>query len=48
MKNIQLTIAYDGTDFLGWQKTQEGPSVEGTLEAVLEKLLQEKIVRAHV
>lgn len=43
MKNIQLIIAYDGTGFLGWQKTQEGPSIEETLENVLSKILQEKI-----
>ena len=44
MRNIQLIVAYDGTDFLGWQKTSEGPTVEGHLEAVLEKLLQEQII----
>ncbi len=43
MKNIQLIIAYDGTDFLGWQKTLEGPSIEETLEKVLSRILQEKI-----
>lgn len=41
--NILLKLAYDGTSFLGWQKTDTGPSVEGTLEAVLEQILQEKI-----
>lgn len=44
MKNIELTIAYDGTDFLGWQKTSAGPTVEGHLESVLEKILQEQII----
>jgi tRNA pseudouridine38-40 synthase len=44
MKNIKLILAYDGTDFLGWQKTPEGPTIEGTLEPVLEKLLQEQII----
>jgi len=41
--NIKLRIAYDGTDYLGWQKTHEGPSIEGTLEKILEQVLQEKI-----
>jgi len=43
-RNIVLHIAYDGTRFLGWQKTASGPSVESSLELVCEKVLQEKIV----
>lgn len=44
MKNIALTIAYDGTRYLGWQKTNIGPSIEQTLQAVLEKALQHPVV----
>lgn len=40
MPNIKLTIAYDGTHYLGWQKTNMGPSIEGVLENVLCKVLQ--------
>ncbi len=43
MKNIKLLIAYDGTSFLGWQKTPLGPTIEESLEIVLEKIFQEKI-----
>ncbi len=43
MKNICLKIAYDGTPFYGWQKTDAGPSVEGTLQNILEQILQEPI-----
>lgn len=43
MRNIRLTVAYDGTHYLGWQKTHMGPSIEGTLEIVLSRILQEKI-----
>jgi tRNA pseudouridine38-40 synthase len=43
MPNIKLTIAYDGTGYLGWQKTKEGPSIEETLQKVLERILQEPI-----
>ena len=43
MRNIRVTIAYDGTEFLGWQKTKEGPSVEEALSFALEKVLQEPL-----
>lgn len=42
MKNIKLTLAYDGTAFLGWQKTAMGPSIEESLEKALKQILQEK------
>lgn len=42
-KNVKLTLAYDGTRYLGWQKTPNGPTIEGTLQSVLEKILQHPI-----
>ena len=44
MKNFILTVAYDGTEFLGWQENGSGPSVEGELRKALEIVLQEKVV----
>lgn len=44
MHNIRLKIAYDGTNYLGWQKTKEGPSIEETLQLTLEQILQESII----
>lgn len=49
MKNILLTISYDGTDFCGWQrqddskKNQNMRTVQGEIEKALEKLLKTKI-----
>lgn len=43
MNNIKLTIAYDGTHYKGWQKTKEGASIEETLQAVLEQILQHPV-----
>ena len=43
MYNIKLTLAYDGTEFLGWQKTSTGPSIENELQKVLQLILQEEI-----
>ena len=35
---IALGIEYDGTDFFGWQRLTEGPSVQGRLEQALSKV----------
>src|ERR1700675_2155686 len=40
MRNIKLTLAYDGTDFSGWQIQPGQPTIQGTLADVLEKLTQ--------
>jgi tRNA pseudouridine38-40 synthase len=39
MSRLKLTIEYDGTEFVGWQRQPNGRSVQETFEAVLEKLL---------
>lgn len=41
--NIKLTIAYDGTSFLGWQKTKQGNSIEQSLEKGIFSLLKEQV-----
>ncbi len=38
MRNIKFTIAYDGTDFSGWQAQPGQTTVQGALADVLEKL----------
>ncbi len=35
---IALGIEYDGTDFFGWQRLTEGPSVQARLEQALSKV----------
>ncbi len=43
MRRIKLTIAYDGTDYHGWQQQEGRASIEGSLNAALAQLLpQEK------
>lgn len=44
MARISLIVRYDGTAYLGWQKTGEGPSIEGALNQALAPLVKEKIV----
>src|SRR6185437_10048530 len=34
----RLTVEYDGTPFVGWQRQDNGASVQGALEAAIEKL----------
>jgi len=43
MLNYQIIIEYDGTNFVGWQKQKNGPSVQQTIEKTLTKILKEKI-----
>jgi tRNA pseudouridine38-40 synthase len=38
-ENIVLIIAYDGSDYFGWQKTPFGPTIESTLEEALSPIL---------
>jgi tRNA pseudouridine38-40 synthase len=39
MRNIRLTLAYDGTDFHGWQRQPEAFSIQSCLEAALERIV---------
>ncbi|MHB8654238.1 MAG: tRNA pseudouridine(38-40) synthase TruA [Terriglobia bacterium] len=43
MRNIRLLIAYDGTDFHGWQRQPNVPTVQACLESGLEKLIEERV-----
>ena len=40
-QNWKLTLAYDGTDFHGWQVQPEKRTVQGELQAALERLVGE-------
>lgn len=43
MRVIKLTLAYDGTDFHGWQVQPGKPTIQGAVNDVLRRITQEKI-----
>ncbi|HUM09945.1 MAG TPA: tRNA pseudouridine(38-40) synthase TruA [Myxococcaceae bacterium] len=46
MPRVRLTLEYDGTDFVGWQRQPNGRSVQAVLEAALEELLGAPVAAA--
>jgi len=43
MPRFCLIIEYDGTPFVGWQRQENGPSVQTTLERAVEKMTGEEV-----
>ena len=42
MRNIKLTIEYDGKDFNGWQRQSDKLNIQGTIEQAIEAVTGEK------
>ncbi len=43
MRNIKLTIEYDGKDFNGWQKQPNKLNIQGTIEQAITRITGEEI-----
>lgn len=43
MRNIKLTLEYDGTNYVGWQRQVNGKSIQGEIEKILHQVLQEEV-----
>ena len=43
MRNIKLTIEYDGKEFNGWQKQPNKLNIQGTIEKAIEQITGEEI-----
>lgn len=43
MRNIKLTIEYDGKDFNGWQKQPNKLNIQGTIEKAIEEITGEEV-----
>jgi tRNA pseudouridine38-40 synthase len=44
MRNIKLTLAYDGTDFSGWQVQPDASTVQGELASAIGRITGEKVL----
>lgn len=44
MRRIKLVVAYDGTNYCGWQVQPNGTSIQTVLQAAIEDLVGEKIL----
>ncbi len=44
MYRYQILIEYDGTPYIGWQIQRKGRSIQKTIQLILSKLLNEKII----
>jgi tRNA pseudouridine38-40 synthase len=42
-RNIKLLLEYDGTAYVGWQRQENGKSVQGEIESVIRQILQEDV-----
>ena len=43
MRNIKLTIEYDGKDFNGWQKQPNKLNIQGTIEEAIKRIVGEEV-----
>ena len=43
MPRYRITIEYDGTPFVGWQRQAEGVSIQGALEDAIKKFSGETV-----
>ena len=43
-RNVSLTIAFDGTDYCGWQTQSSAPSIQGIVSAALAGITGEAVV----
>lgn len=44
MRNLKVTLSYDGSDFAGWQVQPDLPTVQGTLASAIGRITGEKVL----
>ncbi|HET7289707.1 MAG TPA: tRNA pseudouridine(38-40) synthase TruA, partial [Thermodesulfobacteriota bacterium] len=43
MRNIKITIEYDGSGYVGWQRQPSGPTIQETIETSLMTITGERV-----
>lgn len=44
MRNLKITLAYDGSEFCGWQVQPDCVSIQGTLASAIERITGERVL----
>jgi len=44
MRNLKLVLAYDGSEFSGWQVQPEAPTIQGTLASAIGRVTGQKVL----
>ena len=44
MQNYKIIIEYDGSNFVGWQRQDNGISIQQLVEEAIQKLSKQKII----
>src|SRR5215831_7421805 len=44
MRNLKLTLAYDGSEFSGWQVQPETATIQGTLASAIGRITRENVL----
>ncbi len=43
MKNYRMELSYDGTRYQGWQRLRQGETIQGKIEQVLSRILEQNV-----
>lgn len=43
MRNLKITVQYDGTKYCGWQKQPNSPGIQGEIEYAIYEITKEKV-----
>ncbi|HCX01452.1 MAG TPA: tRNA pseudouridine(38-40) synthase TruA, partial [Syntrophaceae bacterium] len=43
MRNFKITLEYDGAAYCGWQRQQNGISIQQILEEAMERIIGERV-----
>jgi tRNA pseudouridine38-40 synthase len=44
MRNLKIVLAYDGSEFSGWQVQPDAPTIQGTLASAIGRVTGEKVL----